>query len=762
MRSCALLLLLVATATSCRPKEGGYFGTTDRSGRDAQTFYLNNFTEPESLDPGLTSDSTSSTLLHDLFEGLVVKHPQDLRPTQGVATHWDQSEDNRVFRFHLRPEARWSDGRPVVAGDFHYAWTRVLEPETAARMVTMLYVIKNGKLFHTGKLKVLKQPEKLADVAGGTGKQLAQGTALRLLKAAAGKSAFKPRETADGVTQVAFEPGDAKKTTPPVLRYQKGQQNDATPSAADNPYVVAVLERGDKVECNRTADHWYRVRVAGQEGWLPGCAIADDPQSPHQMVAVHHDLPTFAPTKRDLSTLPVEVGFVPTPSLVRDANVLGVRATNAQTLDVELEQPISYFIELCTYPALFPVRQDVLERFAAAGEPDKWWREGNMVNNGPYVIKDWRFQYDITFAPNPHWYDKDKLKLKNIKWLAVTEYSQVLNLYEAGEIDWVGGNASLPSHVLRDVLPKYKDFGNALWLASYWYEFNVEKPPVNDARVRRALNLAVNKQLLVDNITRGEQMPAWHYVPPYTGSGYSEVHQADIKAGKNPFAGPEFRFNPERARELLKEAGYNVVKQGDGFKAEDFPALEILYNTSEGHRQIAVAIQDMWKRHLGISVALRNEEWKVMLKNIRDGHFQIARFGWIADYNHPHTYADLLYSFSYANHTNWTSAAYDKLVEQAAATAEPLESMRLYRDAELLALQSMPRLPLYFYTKSTLIKPYVKGYWPNASNDHFVRWMWIDDDYDKGGANAPSYPPREFPKPGRLAPVRLAPDRGVP
>ena len=278
------------------------------------------------------------------------------------------------------------------------------------------------------------------------------------------------------------------------------------------------------------------------------------------------------------------------------------------------------------------------------------------------------------------------------------------------------------------------------------------RPADDDARVRRALNLAVDKQLLVDSITQGGQMPAWSYVPPYTGSGYAEQHEADLASGNSPFTGPEFRFNPELGRKLLAEAGYKVVEKGSEWHAEGFPSLEILYNTSEGHKQIAVAIQAMWREHLGITVALRNEEWKVMLKNLRDGRFQIARFGWIADYNHPHTYADLLTSVSHHNWTHWKSPEYDALVSKAAATADQTESIKLYRQAELLSLTDMPRMPLYFYTKSTLIKPYVKGYWPNASNDHFIRWLWIDENWRDNPDNVPSYPPREVPEPGRIAP----------
>ncbi|MCA9619507.1 MAG: peptide ABC transporter substrate-binding protein, partial [Myxococcales bacterium] len=179
---------------------------------------------------------------------------------------------------------------------------------------------------------------------------------------------------------------------------------------------------------------------------------------------------------------------------------------------------------------------------------------------------------------------------------------------------------------------------------------------------------------------------------------------------------------------------------------------EILYNTSEGHRNIAVALQDMWKRHLGISVQLRNEEWKVMISNLREGNYQVARFGWVADYNHPHTFLDTFLSYSQNNWTRYEDPQLDAMVEKAARTADPDESIRLYREAEKRATDATTRLPLYFYTKSTLIKPYVKGYFPNGQNRHPIRWMWIDPSWKTDHDNRPTYPPEELPPPGIIAP----------
>ena len=195
-----------------------------------------------------------------------------------------------------------------------------------------------------------------------------------------------------------------------------------------------------------------------------------------------------------------------------------------------------------------------------------------------------------------------------------------------------------------------------------------------------------------------------------------------------------------------------MVKEGDNYRAVGLPPIEILYNTSEGHKIIAVALQDMWKRNLGVSATLRNEEWKVMLKNYRDGYYQVMRFGWTADYNHPHTFLDQFLSQSPANQTGWSDPAYDEAVRKAAAEPDRKESIKLYRKAEEIVVAAMPRIPLYFYTKSTLVKPWVKGYWGWSRNAHAYQYLWIDPDYASHPENTPAYQPLEFPPPGALDP----------
>jgi oligopeptide transport system substrate-binding protein len=585
------LAVTLALAAGCEPGGSeGYFGTTSRAGKDTTTLYANAFGEPSAIDPGLSHDWSSGGVILQLFEGLTVYHPKDSHPVQGVAERWEQSADNRVYRFHLRPDAKWSDGRPVTAHDFEYAWKRVLTPKTGARAATNLYILKNGELFHKGKLK--------------------------------------------------------------------------------------------------------------------------------------------------------------------DHTQVGVRAVDDLTLLVTLERPAPYFLDLTSSPNLLPVRRDIIEAFEARGEADLWTRPENIVVNGPYTLESWRFRYEITMRKNPFYWDAQRLNIHRIVWMLVDNQHATMNLYKAGEIDLMG-DTSLPAAYIAALSDK-KDFVTYPWLGTIWYEFNTKKPPLDDPRVRRALNLAVDKSQIVLSVLRGAPPVATHYVPDYVGFGYAEQAAADSASGAGPFNPIDMTFNPERARALLQEAGYPIEQTRDGRSeaatrlARGFPPIEILYNTAEEHRQVAVAIQAMWKQHLGVSVTLRNEEWRILLKTVRDGQYQIARLGWVADYNHPHSWLASFMSDNPQNSTGCKDPAFDALVAEAARTEDRRESIRLYRRAEAMALAAMCRMPLYFRSRSTFVKPWVKGFWGNPRDLHIVKWLSIDPSWREGPQATPSLLPIELPEPGRI------------
>jgi oligopeptide transport system substrate-binding protein len=643
-------------SAGCADDTSEYYGTTERTGKSPTTYYVNAGAEPEFVDPGRVGEAIGSLLLNHVFEPLSVYDPRDSHPTQGVAISWDKSDDNRLFRFHLRDNALWSDGKRVTAHDFAYAWARVLRPSLRSNAATNLHVLLNGELFARGQLKITRDR-----------------------------------------TPVSRAPGD-------------GQAN------------VTTLPAG------------AAVRILKTEGQ-------------YAQIALHTRLPSFdvdrpAPAPEDS---PPPLGFVPSKALMESPSVLGVRATDDDTLEVETERPAPYFLDLTCYPSLSPLRRDVVEPLEEKGGVDAVNHLENLVNNGAYSLEAWKFRYEISLKKNPLYWRASEVKIERVVWTMVEEARAMLNLYKTGELDYIGDSSSIGVEAMPFVSKK-KDFIRSFYLSVYWLDFNSKRPPVDDVRVRKALNLAIDKAQIVEKVTRGGQIPATHYVPDFTGSGYAEAVAADKKAGVDPFSGPGHDFDPERARALLREAGYEVVQEDGGYKAKGFPALEMIYNTSEGHRAIAVAIQDFWRRHLGVTVALRNEEWKVFLKTRSEGDFQIARGGWIVDYNHPESWLDTFLSYSPQNFGKWSDPAYDAMVREAARTADLKESIRQFRQAEKYAVDQMPKLPLYFYTRSVLVKPWLKGFYPNPRNAHAAQWLWIDE---TGKAeNRPAAEPREYPPPG--------------
>jgi oligopeptide transport system substrate-binding protein len=644
------------TAAGCSGDTGPYLGNVDRGPTDPTTLTINGVAEPQHLDPALAGDNLSSQLIHALFEGLTTPHPRDMHPVQGVAQRWERSDDGRIYRFHLRPDARWSDGRPVVSRDFVVAWRRLIRPETGAGAAPDLYPVKNAERINQSSIRVARRDLEVRPLPGGN----------------------------------------------PGARVAKGE-------------AVLVIERPKEA----------------QTGTL---------------IARFRDLPTFTPGAPALVTDSAPIGLVDQADLGPGDALLGVRATDDLTLDVELERPTPYFLDLTSRRSLVPVREDVVERFVGAADAERWTRPEHMVNNGPFVLEKWVFRDAITMKPNPHFWAKDAIRIQKVSWLQIDSAFTAMNLYKTGELDVFGSSTGIPLKSMELIEGK-EDVRRFPLLISYWYELNTRVRPFDDVRVRRALDLALDKRVL-ERLLRGTVSLAAHYVPEITGGGYGEALAAERTAGRDPFG--DRSFAPEQARVLLGEAGYPVEVSGDERRARGFPAVEVLYNEDEGHRSIAIAIQDMWRREIGVRVTLRGEEFKVMLDDVRSGRFQIVRGVWIGDFNHPHTFLETFRSSSPQNATGWSDPAFDAMLGRAAATSDPRESLRLYRLAEQIALEGTARIPLFFPSGTTLVKPWVKGFYGNGQVLDLVRWMWIDPAWKEHPENNPAAEPLELPPAGRL------------
>lgn len=409
---------------------------------------------------------------------------------------------------------------------------------------------------------------------------------------------------------------------------------------------------------------------------------------------------------------------------VAEKPLIGVRALDDLTLEARLEGPIPYFINLMPFYVFLPVPRHVVEGLEARGiNPDLWTKPEHIVSNGPYLLDEHHFRYFYGFRKNPLYWDAQKVRIEKVRLSLVESYNTTLNLYRAGEFDWIGRNASLPSEFMS-YLEDFADFQRYPYGSVYFYWVNTAAPPLDDPKVRRALSLAIDRRSIVDNVAQADQTPTADLVP-------------DGLNGYEGLGSPI--FDPEKARELLREAGYA--------SGSDVPPITLIYNTSEGHRQIAEAVQEMWKRHIGVDVAIENQEWKVYLKNLTLMNFQIARMGWIMDYADPYTFLELLSEHSGNNHSNWSSEAYDRLLREANTNPDPARRMALFRKAERMIRDATPLLPIYVYTKSTVVKPYLMGYWGNYLDMHPWKWFWIDERWYDGVPEAPlgNNPPAHYP-----------------
>ena len=391
---------------------------------------------------------------------------------------------------------------------------------------------------------------------------------------------------------------------------------------------------------------------------------------------------------------------------VTGPDALGLSTPDDRTFVVTLEVPVPYFlIKINTQYTFYPVPKQVIQRLEAEGKSgDLWTRPENFVSNGAFVLKEHRFRHYMIFEPNPHYWDRASITLDRVKLLEIESYVTALQMYKAGELDYIGENTSLPSEY-SVFLRRKKDHRFTGFTTTYWYWFNTNDPALKDKRVRHALNLATDKQRIVDSVTKQFQIPATSYIQDGI-AGYKKI--------------PGEAFDPEKARALLAEAGYPGGK--------GLPPVTISYNTNETHKAIAEAIQEMWRKELGIDAQIRNEEWKVFLKNLEQANYQVGRLGWTADYPDPYTFFSVFLSTSNNNHSDWKDKKFDELVDFANSAEDPAERLARLAKAEEYLLDALPAMPIYFYTRSYVVKPYVKGLRNNFQDRHPWKVIHIDPD----------------------------------
>lgn len=476
--------------------------------------------EPSTADPALADDNISNMVVSSTFDGLTRKG-LDGKFHEAAAEKIETSEDGLTYTFHLR-DAKWSNGDPVTARDFEYAWKRALNPQTASDYAYQLYYLKKGADYNAGK---------------------------------AGK---------------------------------------------------------------------------------------DD---------------------------------------------VGVKALDDKTLEVQLEHPTPFFLELTAFATYYPVNQKVAE-----ANP-KWAMEANThVGNGPFKLETWAHKNKMSFVKNDSYWDKDNVKVDRLEVAMIEDQNTELSMFDNDQLDWAGGPFStLPT----DAIPALKDSGklNVIPVANtYWYQFNIEQPPFQNEKIRKAFGYAIDRQAIIDHILQAGQLPATGLLPPTMAvkpDGYFRDHDTEL------------------AKQLLAEGMQELG-------ISKLPPITLIFNTNEAHKKIAEAVQDQWKQTLGVEVKVVNMEFKVYLDTMDSGNYQIARRGWVADFNDPVNFIEIFREKRGNNNTNWTNARYNELLRQAAQEREMEKRKLLFGQAEQILMDEMPLSPIYFYTVSWL------------SGDKVAKGIYID------------------------------------
>ncbi|MHA7967084.1 peptide ABC transporter substrate-binding protein [Paenibacillus sp. CAU 1782] len=390
---------------------------------------------------------------------------------------------------------------------------------------------------------------------------------------------------------------------------------------------------------------------------------------------------------------------------ITDADQVGVKATGDYTLEVKLYTPAPYFTSLLAHYTYLPVHP------ATVDAAEDWATEAKtIVSNGPFLLKDWVHNDKLVMEKNPDYYNKDAINFTNVTISLVEDAGTVYSLYETDKIDWIGAQAgTIPTDFVAGLIADGSAEVTSV-ASTYYYLFNNNKAPFDNVKVRKALSMAIDRQALIDNVLQANQTAAYGLVPPsiagLDGKSFREMY---------PDTG-YFSENVEEAKTLLAEG---LAESG----LSAFPETTLLYNTSEGHKKLAEALTDMWRKSLGIEVKLANQEWGTFLESRKAGQFDIARSGWGADINHPINFTyDLIHPLSGNNDGKYNNAKVQQLLDGALVAATQEESMSMLAEAEKIAIEEMGVMPVYYYTTPTLKKANIEGVFSDYSGH--IDWVY--------------------------------------
>lgn len=378
-----------------------------------------------------------------------------------------------------------------------------------------------------------------------------------------------------------------------------------------------------------------------------------------------------------------------------DPDTLGIKAIDDKTLEIVLSYDCPYFEEIMAFPATFPVRQDLVE-----GNDEWTYDVATYVSNGPYKMKEWSHNAYILAEKNENYYDFANLGPDTIRFTLLDDANAILAAYKSGELDFI---EELPPDEMANYLAS-GELTVADYIGTYYVCFNTEDEVFSNPLIRKAFSLAIDRNYIVENVSQAGEVPATGYVPAGVNDAAGPGSDDFRTVGGEYYsvAEEDYEKNCEEARALLAEAGY---PNGEGF-----PTVEYMYNTNDKHKAIGEALQNMWQEQLGVTVNLSNQDWNVFLESRKQGDYQIARNGWIADYNDPCSFLDMWYTDGGNNDAQYSNKDYDAKIDAAKATAVQEERMKAFHEAEdILIEQDNVLAPVYFYTQPYMIKDDIQG-----------------------------------------------------
>jgi oligopeptide transport system substrate-binding protein len=643
------LVTLVVGSISCRAMatDPMFFGSTTPPATNILRYI--NGDEPESLDPAISSGQPEARIYMALYQGLVEYDPKTLAAIPALAERWDINDDSSEFVFHLRQNAKWSNGDPINAQDFLYSIRRSLAPEIASKNAYLAYTIRYSEAFNTGGVFV-RDP-------------------------ATNQYLLEKDFAEEGA--ILSEPLSQKPLTPETIEIKPAGQGPV--GAPDTPFHQfmhspprLVLPGSEKARAKLLAGNAkLQAAVAGKQ---------------------------FVKVK---------------------AEDIGVEAVDDYTVRISLSQPAPYFSGLAAHQLFRLVPRKIIEKYG-----ERWTDPENIVTCGPFKVKAWKHYDELIVERDPVYWDAANVRLDEIHFMVSQDNPTAMNLYKVGEVDAVL-NHTVPNGWLDVVRPK-KDYMDGAEAAIVYILMNVTKPPMNDIRVRRAFNMAIDKV----NYSKARRItkPLSAFTPEGIFVGYPQPKGDG--------------FDPEQARKLMGDAGFPVTKKGDGsYECKSFPVnqVDFSFNTQTSNKTMAEFMQAQWKQNLGITVQLKSMEFKTYM-NVRSNleYKGFAMGIWGADYMDPFTFLNLFSTPGGDNGSGWFDKKYVDLLDEANRSLDKQKRYELMAKAEKYLLDAQPVIPIETSSVNFVKKPYVKGLYPNAQSVYAWKFVYIERDPAKWDYGPPS------------------------